>query len=207
MGDATVIQPAGNFYDKYRTRNPVARWLMSGFLKAFDNATAVTQGSTRAIEIGCGEGELSMRLARAGIAVEACDIAPEAIAEATIRAKAAGLDIPFIECAIEDVAGRFAPAELVICCEVLEHLEDPHAALEVLNRLSTRYVLVSVPREPLWRMLNLVRMRYIAELGNTPGHVKHWSRRRFVQMLATRFDIVSVQSPLPWTMVLCRVRR
>jgi SAM-dependent methyltransferase len=207
MSDATVIQPAGNFYDKYRTRNPVARWLMSGFLKAFDGTIALTQGCKRAIEIGCGEGELSIRLARAGIAVEGCDIAPEAVTEARARAQAAGLEIPFVECAIQDAAGRFAPAELVVCCEVLEHLDDPHAALDILHSLSTRYVLVSVPREPLWRVLNLARMRYITDLGNTPGHVKHWSRRRFVQMLTTRFDIVTVKSPLPWTMVLCRVRR
>ena len=39
------------------------------------------------------------------------------------------------------------------------------------------HLLVSVPREPLWRALNVARGAYLRELGNTPGHVNHWSKR------------------------------
>jgi SAM-dependent methyltransferase len=201
------IQPAGNFYDKYHTRNPVARALMAGFLRAFDELSAFAGGSGRALEIGCGEGELSMRLAAAGWQVEGCDIARVAVDESIARATAAGMDIRFSQCAIEQADAHFEVARLVVCCEVLEHLEDPLGGLDVLDRLSTDYVLVSVPREPLWRALNLARLRYIQALGNTPGHVQHWSRGMFVKMLEKRFEIVAVRSPLPWTMVLCRVRR
>lgn len=202
----SIIQPAGNYYDKYGTRNPIARWLMQGFLGAFDGFAQMS-GEGRVLEIGCGEGELSIRLARQGWCVEGCDIASEAVAEARTRSAAAGLDIPFSVSAIQTCAGQYEPADLVVCCEVLEHLEDPHAALEILEGLSRDLILVSVPREPIWRMLNLVRLRYVQEWGNTPGHIQHWSTRRFVEMLASRFDIVSVRTPLPWTMVLCRVRR
>jgi len=201
------IQPAGNFYDKYRTRNPIARLLMSGFLRAFDELRAMAAGEGTALEIGCGEGELSMRIARDGVDVKGCDIAPEAIGEARLRAASAGLDIPFSVCDIAAARANFAPAGLVVCCEVMEHLDDPEAALEVLDGLSTRYVLVSVPREPIWRLLNLARLRYIGSLGNTPGHVQHWSARAFLQLLGTRLDVVAVRTPLPWTMALCRVRR
>ena len=201
-----ITQPAGNYYDKYRTKNPIARWLMQGFFSNFDALAKWARTETvDAIEIGCGEGELSIRLARAGMRVMGCDIASEAVEEARVRA--AGLDVPFFECSVEQAAEQFRPAGLVVCCEVLEHLDDPVSALAVLDSLSTRYVLVSVPREPLWRVLNVLRLRYIPALGNTPGHVQHWSRRSFTDLLSSQFDIVAIKSPLPWTMVLCRVRR
>lgn len=201
----STYQPAGNFYDKYRTRNPLARALMTGFLGAFD-ALAARAGPGSALEIGCGEGELSMRLARAGRTVQACDIAPAAVAEARIRVAAAGLDVRVDCCAVEAVRDRYAPRDLVVCCEVLEHLDDPAGALRTLAALSRRHVLVSVPREPLWRVLNMARGRYWPALGNTPGHVQHWSRRSFVALLSSTFDVQEVRAPLPWTMALCRVR-
>ena len=95
-------------------------------------------------------------------------------------------------------------AELVVCCEVLEHVDDPVAGLETLAGLARPWLLVSVPREPLWRALNLARLKYVGELGNTPGHLNHWSRRGFLDFLAERVELVEVRSPLPWTMALCR---
>jgi 2-polyprenyl-3-methyl-5-hydroxy-6-metoxy-1,4-benzoquinol methylase len=200
-----VVQPAGNFYDKYNTRNPVARALMQGFLRSFGDLTALATPAGRAIEIGCGEGELSMRLARSGWRVEGCDIAVEAVEEARSRVTAAGLDIPLRVLDIREAAGAYQPAELVVCCEVLEHLEDTQAALNTLAGLSSRYLLVSVPREPVWRVLNMARGRYLGALGNTPGHIQHWSRAAFLEMLAARFEVVAMRSPLPWTLALCRV--
>jgi hypothetical protein len=95
-------------------------------------------------------------------------------------------------------------AELVVCCEVLEHLDDPDGALEVLAGLARPWLIVSVPREPLWRALNLARLHYVRELGNTPGHLGHWSKRGFLRVVGRRVEVVEVRDPLPWTMVLCR---
>jgi hypothetical protein len=66
-------------------------------------------------------------------------------------------------------------------------------------------VLVSVPREPLWRGLNIARGAYLKDLGNTPGHLSHWSKRSFARLLARHGEIVELRSPLPWTMALLRV--
>jgi hypothetical protein len=81
------------------------------------------------------------------------------------------------------------------------------SALSILASVARPYLLVSVPREPIWRMLNLLRGAYISQAGNTPGHVQHWSTRAFVRFLREKFEIIKVQKPLPWTMVLCRVRK
>ncbi len=78
-------------------------------------------------------------------------------------------------------AGEF---DLVTAIEVLEHVPDPVHTLAEMARCAERHLLVSVPREPLWRMLNMARGAYWRELGNTPGHLNHWSRRSFVRLLA-----------------------
>ena len=200
----STFQPAGNYYDKYNTRNPIARHLMLGFLDAFNSLWRMS-GVVQAIEVGCGEGELSMRMASAGVRVRAFDIANDAIAEARKRAKAANLDIGFAALSIQQMKD-IPPSPLVVCCEVLEHLDNPHVGLEMLEALSSEWLLLSVPREPIWRALNMMRGKYIGSLGNTPGHVNHWSRKAFVDFVASRLAIVEVRTPLPWTMLLCKRR-
>lgn len=193
----------GNLYDKYATRHPIERRLVAGFLAGVDELVALT-GAREAHEVGCGEGELSIRLARRGIRVRGSDVAAEVIDEARRRAAAAGTRVEFRAAAIEELAPEVDAAELIVCCEVLEHLADPDCGLEALASLASPWLIVSVPREPLWRALNVARGAYLRELGNTPGHLNHWSRRRFVGWLATRLDVIEVRAPLPWTMALCR---
>ena len=72
-------------------------------------------------------------------------------------------------------------------------------------RVASRHVLVSVPREPLWRMLNMLRGAYVRQLGNTPGHVNHWSKPAFCDFANKHGQIAAVRSPFPWTMLLVRV--
>ena len=198
-------QPAGNYYDKYRTANPLARYLMHGFLQAFDALTARVPASA-ALEIGCGEGELSIRLARRGFRMRGCDISPEIVEEARTRARQAGVEASFWAQPIESIDVRAEAAPLVVCCEVLEHIDDPARGVDVLAELAQPYLLASVPREPLWRVLNIARGKYLGDLGNTPGHVNHWSRGGFLGTLRRRFDVIETRAPLPWTMALCRRR-
>lgn len=94
----------------------------------------------------------------------------------------------------------------MVCCEILEHLTDPARALGILARLAQPHLIVSVPREPLWRMLNVARGRYWRVLGNTPGHLQHWSAASFLGLLEGRVEVREVRTPLPWTMALCRHR-
>jgi 2-polyprenyl-3-methyl-5-hydroxy-6-metoxy-1,4-benzoquinol methylase len=198
-----TFQPAGNYYDKYHTRNPVARALMSGFLGAFDSLLSQCQEIENALEVGCGEGELTIRIASRCSRVAAFDIAPEAIAEARRRLDAAHVQANLRTDSIYDLDPVADRADLVVCCEVMEHLEDSQLALDKLHAVCRKYLITSVPREPLWRALNLARGKYIGAGGNTPGHVQHWSRTGFLALLQTRFRVVQARSPLPWTMALC----
>jgi hypothetical protein len=82
---------------------------------------------------------------------------------------------------------------------------DPEATVAEMARVARSHLLVSVPREPLWRALNVARGAYVRELGNTPGHVNHWSKRAFVSLLSRHGDVEHARSPFPWTMLLVRV--
>ena len=202
---APAAEAGGNVYDKYGTSNPIARRLMSGFTSQLGELVERT-GASEAHEVGCGEGELAIRLARRGLRVRGTDAFGEVLEEARRRAGAAGVRIDFEATPVERLDPARDSAELIVCCEVLEHLPDPERALDVLAGLADPWLIASVPREPLWRALNLARLSYVGDLGNTPGHVNHWSRREFVRFLTRRFEVVETTSPLPWTMVLCRRR-
>jgi len=201
----STLASGGNVYDKYGTSNPAARRLMAGFLSDLDSLVD-RSGARDAHEVGCGEGEIAIRLAGRGIRVRGTDAFPQVLEEARRRAAAAGKEIDFEAVPVEQLDPERHAAELVICCEVLEHLDDPGRGLEVLSRLATPWLIASVPREPLWRALNLARLSYVGDLGNTPGHLSHWSRRGFERFLGDRFEVVELRTPIPWTMALCRIR-
>ena len=201
-----MSETGGNVYDKYASRHPIERRLVDGFLTELDRLVALT-GAREAHEVGCGEGELARRLAHKGLRVRGTDASAGVVAEAQARAREAELEIDFETRPIEALAPERDAAELIVCCEVLEHVSDPQAALGILEKLARPWLVVSVPREPLWRVLNLARLKYVGELGNTPGHLNHWSRRGLRELLDGRLEVVEVSSPLPWTMALCRAHQ
>jgi 2-polyprenyl-3-methyl-5-hydroxy-6-metoxy-1,4-benzoquinol methylase len=197
-----VKQPEGNYYNKYDSSNPIARLLVSNFLASFDQLVART-GARDVVEVGCGEGRLSVRMAQKGIRVHGIDVARSCIEKTLENARSFGVVIKATQVDIRNFK-EVKPAELVVCCEVLEHLEQPDEALEAISKLSSNWVLLSVPNEPVWRILNLARGAYWGALGNTPGHVQHWTRRGFCKFVKSRFEVCEIVTPLPWTMILAR---
>jgi SAM-dependent methyltransferase len=196
--------PTGNTYDKYASKNPVERRLMAGFFACLDEL--LPAGTPAAVlEVGMGEGEVSARIrARYPEArVVGIDLPDDELAGAW---QGRGLHGAFADIArlpFED--GMF---DLVLAIEVLEHVPDPAAALRELGRVARRPadLVLSVPREPIWRVANMARGKYLRDLGNTPGHIQHWSRRSFARLVGGHFDPVAVRSPFPWTMVAARAR-
>ena len=191
----------GNQVDKDHVDNPIARWMVANFDAALERLIAAVQPRPETVhEVGCGEGRLSRRLhAQLGIEVRATDFSRELIAENQARGDAG---VRYVARSIYELTSVEDCADLVLCCEVLEHVERPAEALAALRRLDARDYLLSVPCEPLWRGLNMARGKYWSALGNTPGHLNHWSRRGFVDFLrAGGFQVETCQTPLPWTMV------
>jgi len=201
----TTAVPTGNTFDKYGSRNPVVRRLMSGFEGTLQDLFT-RAAPTSVLDVGCGEGVLTERWARAlgdrpvlGIDLD----------DPKLKEEWAGRRRQNLSFAAVDVAERLPYADdefdLASAIEVLEHVPDPEHTVAEMARVARRHLLVSVPREPLWRGLNLARGAYITELGNTPGHVNHWSRRAFVSLLSHHGRVIDVRSPFPWTMLLVAV--
>jgi ubiquinone/menaquinone biosynthesis C-methylase UbiE len=191
----------GNTYDKYGSRNPVVRRLMAGFERALGELFArAAPGSL--LDVGCGEGVLTQRWAqRLEGRVVGIDLEDPALQAEWEKRRAPNLEyrvmkaerLPFAD-------GEF---DLAAAIEVLEHVPDPEHTLSEMARVARGgHLLASVPREPLWRALNMARGAYLRDLGNTPGHLNHWSKRGFVELLSRHGEIVETRSPFPWTMVL-----
>jgi len=177
---------------------------MEGFESTLDELWAQA-GPESILDVGCGEGVLTEQWADKlnGGRIVGIDLDdPKLRAEWEQRRR------PNLEYRAEDATNlTFADGEfdMATAIEVLEHVPDPERTVAEMARVAKRWVLVSVPREPLWRALNMARGAYVKDLGNTPGHVNHWSKRSFVQMLARHGTVEEVRSPFPWTMVLVRV--
>ncbi len=199
------IAPTGNTFDKYGSTNPVVKWLMAGFEGAlaqlFDRADP---GSV--LDVGCGEGVLTERWARRlGTGrVIGIDLDDPKLAGEWASRRRANLQFLTID---ERAPLPFARGEfdLAAAIEVLEHVPDPDWTLREMARVARGHLLVSVPREPLWRALNLARGAYVRRLGNTPGHLNHFSKRSFVSLLGRYGELVQIRSPFPWTMLLVRL--
>jgi len=198
----------GNVYDKYQTRNPVVRRLMQGFLGA---ATELyTAAAPRTIlEVGCGEGELALRLVQHHRSTLGGSPTRFAATDVDVRHVPADLDrdISVSEASIYELPFEDNEFDLVVCCEVLEHLHDPTEGLAELARVARQHVLLSTPWEPVWRAMNLARGKYLRDLGNTPGHVQNFTRRGLHELAQKRLSIVAHRKPLPWTMLLGTPRR
>jgi SAM-dependent methyltransferase len=188
---------------KYRTANPISRRLVTGFLRAVGELVAPLRVDS-VLDVGCGEGfvlrSLQEYLEQASCA--AIDLDPQ-------EAEDAARNLPWCDVHVGSAyalpfgEGSF---ELVMCCEVLEHVDNPHQALREITRVASRYVLLSVPREPLWRGMNMLRGSYWGDWGNTPGHLNHWSLRSFERFVAPRLHVRHRKTPLPWTIILAEKR-
>jgi 2-polyprenyl-3-methyl-5-hydroxy-6-metoxy-1,4-benzoquinol methylase len=198
--------PAGNLYPKYSTQNPIARNMVNRFLNSVDGLVARV-APPDIHEVGCGEGHLISRYTSRNIKLTASDFSEQIITLAKSIADGQNLSVEFKVKSIYSLVAPEDMANLILCCEVFEHLEDPDLALNTIANVANPYLIASVPKEPIWRMLNMLRGKYLGDFGNTPGHLQHWSERKFVKFMESRFDILEVLTPFPWTLVLARVKQ
>ena len=194
--------PTGNTYDKYASTNPVERRLLAAFFTKLDTLLP-TSAPDRILEVGVGEGKVATRLARR-----------------YPQAQITGLDLPDDDLRnhwrTAELTGLFASAErlpfadntfdLVLAIEMLEHVERPDYVLAEINRVATGPVVLTVPWEPAWRLANLARGAYLKDLGNTPGHIQHWTRKAFRTTVSRHLSVRSASISFPWTLVSADAR-
>jgi 2-polyprenyl-3-methyl-5-hydroxy-6-metoxy-1,4-benzoquinol methylase len=203
-GGRAAAVPTGNTFDKYGSRNPLVRRLMSSFERTLAELMALAAPRS-ILDVGCGEGVLTAQWAAElpDRRVVGFDLQDPKLEAHWLQTRRANL-------AFETGDARHLPHadgefDLVAAIEALEHIPDPDRVVAEMARVAASHLLVSVPREPLWRLLNVARGAYVRELGNTPGHLNHWSAHAFRRLLASHGEVVQTRAPFPWTMLLVRV--
>ncbi len=194
----------GNTYDKYGSTNPVVRRLMSAFERTLDELFAQADPQSL-LDVGCGEAVLTHKWAqRLGERrVVGIDLDDPLLHAQWEQRQAPNLTYKVMKA--ENLPFADGEFDVGTAIEVLEHVPDPEHTVAEMARVCSGHLLVSVPREPMWRGLNMARGAYLKDLGNTPGHLNHWSKRSFVSLLSRHGDVVQARSPFPWTMLLVRL--
>ncbi|HEV2058217.1 MAG TPA: class I SAM-dependent methyltransferase [Solirubrobacteraceae bacterium] len=194
----------GNTYDKYGSTNPVVRRLMSAFERTLDELFEQADPQSL-LDVGCGEAVLTHKWAQrlGDRRVVGIDLDDPLLHTEWEQRRAPNLSYRVMKA--ENLPFADEEFDVATAIEVLEHVPDPAHTVAEMARVASGHLLVSVPREPLWRGLNMARGAYIKQLGNTPGHLNHWSKRSFVKLLSRHGDVIAARSPFPWTMLLVRL--
>jgi SAM-dependent methyltransferase len=207
----TATPETEDFYGKYEASGRIGQALVTRYFATVrmlvDRVTEA--GIESALEIGCGPGYSTQRLRQmlpATVALDASDYVP-ALVEAA-RAMNPGIEIEQED--VYELRRREDSYDLVFLLEVLEHLDHPGAALAELRRVlkPDGWLILGVPREPIWRALNMARGKYLGAFGNTPGHLNHWSARSIRTYVSRHVgEVVATETPIPWTLALVRASR
>lgn len=191
-------------YRKHTSANRLQRLLIERFYRALCDLIRPL-GAGPILDVGCGEGFTLARLAREGIGrqLDGVDCNEAALRLGRRLLPWAALrrgDVYRLPCA----SGSY---DLVLCTEVLEHLERPAAAVEELKRVTRRHLVLSVPNEPLFMMQRLLRGKDVLRLGNHPEHVQRWSYWGFVRFLrGCGLTVLQGRAPFAWSLVLAAKR-
>jgi SAM-dependent methyltransferase len=177
----------------------VVRHLVARFLQRIGSLVEA-QGPRRVLEVGCGEAVviqyLSGRLP--GVRFVGAELDGAALARGRVRCPG----VPLVQADAYQLPFRSRGYDLVLCLEVLEHLEDPGRALRELRRVSRGGCLLSVPHEPFFRLGNLFRGKNVLRLGNPSDHVQHWGAADFASFCGAELAVRTATGSFPWLIVL-----
>ena len=193
--------PIGNVVHKEATKNPIERRMVDGFGAALQRCLPLS--AQRVLEVGCGEGR---QLTAIGSRYPTADLVGLDLPDVELTEAWDGVESAMVQASALTLPFADNSFDLVMAIEVLEHLPDPEQAMREIARVGSGSVVLSVPWEPVWRLGNLARGRYVSTLGNTPGHIQHFTRRGFARMVGRYITVEEIARPIPWTMIRGRVR-
>jgi 2-polyprenyl-3-methyl-5-hydroxy-6-metoxy-1,4-benzoquinol methylase len=187
---------------KYRAKNPIKRGLIRRFVGAVHELFESGEAPRSVLEIGVGEGFLSGLLSEkypevefSGVDLNEQDLALLAQKFPRIKRYCAN---------IYDLSALPGGYDLIICAEVLEHVDEPERALEQIVRLAPKRVILTVPHEPWFMLSNLAMGKNITRLGNDIEHVNHFTVSSFRRLLGRKLELSRVTTSYPWILAAGR---
>ena len=192
-------------YLKHQSRNALQKYFINRFYGALLTFVRLADPSGLA-DVGCGEGFTLERIRNSGYRGQVVGI--DNSDEALLLGKGLHPDFDLRKGDIYRLPFHDKSFDLVLCNEVLEHLENPRTAVAELMRVSRKHLLLSVPNEPFFMLANLLRGKNISRFGNDSDHRNHWSTAGFTRFLHDcGLTIRKVTAPFPWTLVLAQTKK
>jgi 2-polyprenyl-3-methyl-5-hydroxy-6-metoxy-1,4-benzoquinol methylase len=198
MGSSRGSRKSSN-HAKYESGNPAQIVLIKRFQERVTSLLKLRPFKT-VLDVGCGEGFLARCILDAfpGTELFGIDLSPSAVEHARARCPEARFESK----SFEELAKDEKRYDLVVCSEVLEHLSDPAAAIDVLAARCGGTALLTVPWEPWFQLANFARGKYLKNLGNHPEHIQHWGVESFAREASRRFDTLYTETSFPWILYI-----
>ena len=193
----------GNYYNKHASKNPIEKYLLFRYkvaLLKLMNQISVN----RCYEVGSGEGYI-LQLLEDNYSFDLL-IGSDIDFELMLDSKKSKESQNRIVNEADFLPFTKDQLDLILVCEVLEHLKNPKLFLSECNRLNVNITYLLLPNEPLWRILNIFRFKYLKDLGNTPGHLNHWSKNHFRELISHYLHIENIFIIQPWIFLLLNQR-
>ena len=190
---------------EYDSQNIISKWLYKNFYNKIKlTITNILAPGDNVLEIGCGPAESSKRIFQfvKNASFEASEFDQRYVS--IINKK----EYPFrvIQESVYELKRENKEFSIILLLEVLEHLEYPDKALDEIFRVSNNYVIISVPNEPIWCIMNLLRGKYIKNMGNTPGHINHYNSQSLKKLLSKFSTRIKILKPFPWLIAIVQVK-
>ncbi len=185
---------------EYDNANPLVKYLINNFYTNLEQIIEKTGDCKSYFEIGCGAGESSRRIHKMlskNKSFEASDFDKRYVELLNEKE----MPFPVSQQSIYEIQKADNAYDCVICLEVMEHLEYPEKAVKELFRVASKSVIISVPNEPIWRILNMTRLKYLKDFGNTPGHINHFSSNSLKKLTEPYSKTVLTVKPTPWVIL------
>jgi len=175
--------------DRHTCGGRLARWHLKSFNEAIYQLV-VQSGARTVLDAGCGEGFVAAYFAQRNpvLQLTGIDCSPEAIVYARQHF---GQFASFLVGNVLHLPYADDAFDVVVCSEVLEHVADWDRALAELVRVARTHVVVTVPHEPYFKILNDAARA--VGFCQDPGHVNFWSGTAFRKMISARFSSVVFQ--------------
>lgn len=187
-------------YIKHTSNNPLQKFLINNFFSNLISSIKSLKIES-ILDAGCGEGFTMNKLEENGIGkkIEGIEYEKDAIN----FGKKLFPNLIIKQGSIYKLPYRNRSFDVVICTEVLEHLKEPAKAITEMLRVSKKYLILSVPNDPLFMFSNFIRGKNLSRFGNDPGHINHWNPsglRRF--LIKNNLRVKKINLPFPWIIAL-----